>query len=154
MMKPVESPTRRLLAGLAVTLAAVGVYSAYALHQMRGLEDLQTQIVDRNRKDSLQLLRIQKDLNDLAIDMRDMLYGDEPYPLAAWRRQFDGKRADLDDALRREAELAPVHRDPSRQSYLAQTLSQFWLSAGHMFDLAEQGQEREAREMIRTSLET
>jgi hypothetical protein len=32
----------------------------YALRQIRGLEDLQTTTVDRNRKDSLQLVRIQK----------------------------------------------------------------------------------------------
>ncbi len=65
MKKSVDSPTGRLLAGLAVTLAAVGVFSFYALHQIRGLEDLQTRTVDRNRKDSLQLLRIQNDLNQL-----------------------------------------------------------------------------------------
>jgi len=73
MTKSIDSPTGRLLAGLAVTLAAVGVFSFYALRQIRGLEDLQTRTVDRNRKDSLQLLRIQKDLNDLGIAMRDML---------------------------------------------------------------------------------
>ncbi len=111
MTKSIDSPTGRLLAGLAVTLAAVGVFSFYALRQIRGLEDLQTRTVDRNRKDSLQLLRIQKDLNDLGIAMRDMLYGDEPYPLAAWKKQFDGHRSDLDDALRLEAQLAPVARD-------------------------------------------
>jgi len=102
MPKPVDSPTNRLLAGLAVTLAAVGVFSFYALRQIRGLEDLQTRIVDRNRKDSLQLLRIQKDLNDLRIAMRDMLSGDEPYPLSAWKKQFEGTRNDLDDALHLE----------------------------------------------------
>ena len=154
MKKPVESPTGRLLAGLAVTLAAVGVYSFYALHQMRGLEDLQTQIVERNRKDSLQLLRIQNDLNELGMAMRDMLYGDEPYPLAAWRKQFEGKHDDLEDALRLEAQLAPVHRDPNRERYLAGTLAQFWNSAARMFELAAQGQDRMARDMIRTSLET
>jgi hypothetical protein len=100
MKKSVVSPTGRLLAGLAVTLAAVGVFSINALHQIRGLEDLQTRTVDRNRKDSLQLLRIQNDLNELGHAMRDMLDGDEPYPLAAWKPQFDRTRADLADALR------------------------------------------------------
>jgi signal transduction histidine kinase len=153
MKKSVDSPTGRLLAGLAVTLAAVGVFSFYALHQIRGLEDLQARTVERNRKDSLQLLRIQNDLNELGIAMRDMLYSDEPYPLVAWRKQFEGKRNDLEDALRLEAQLAPVQRDPNRQRYLTTTLLQFWSSAGHMFELAEQGQERAARDMIRTSLE-
>lgn len=152
MTKSIDSPTGRLLAGLAVTLAAVGVFSIYALRQIRGLEDLQTSTVDRNRKDSLQLLRIQNDLNELGMFMRDMLYGEEPYTLAAWKRPFESKRNDLDDALRLEAQLAPIARDPNRQR-LAELLAQFWTSAGRMFELAAQGDERSARDMIRTSLE-
>lgn len=153
MKKAVPSPTGRLLAGLAVTLAAVGVFSFYALRQMRGLEDLQTLTVDRNRKDSLQLLRIQNDLNGLAHAMRDMLEGDEPYPLQAWKPQFDRTRADLNDALRLEAELTPVHRDASRQRYLSDSLAQFWTSAGRMFDVAAQGRQGAARDVIRNSLQ-
>src|SRR5579871_1894595 len=153
MTKSIGSPTGRLLAGLAVTLAAVGVFSIYALSQIRGLEDLQTRIVDRNRKDSLQLLRIQNDLNALATEMRDMLYGDDPYPLAAWKKPFDSKRNDLDDALRIESELAPIARESSRQRYLAASLAQFWTSAGRMFDLAAQGDDKGARAVIRNSLE-
>jgi len=42
------------------------------------------EMVDRNRKDSLQLLRIQNDLNSLGLAMRDMLDASEPYPLIAW----------------------------------------------------------------------
>ena len=152
MTKSIDSPTGRLLAGLAVTLAAVGVFSFYALRQIRGLEDLQTSTVDRNRKDSLQLLRIQNDLNELGMAMRDMLYGDEPYPLAAWKKPFDTKRNDLDDALRLEAQLAPAARDPNRQR-LAESLAQFWTSADRTFEMAAQGQESAARDMIRTSLE-
>src|ERR1019366_5561218 len=153
MTKSIDSPTGRLLAGLAVTLAAVGVFSFYALRQIRGLEDLQTRTVDRNRKDSLQLLRIQKDLNELGIAMRDMLYADEPYPIVAWKKQFDRTRNDLDDALHLEAQLAQVARDPNRQRYLAASLAQFWSSAGRMFEVDAQGQDRAARDMIRTSLE-
>ncbi|MFN7993778.1 MAG: histidine kinase [Bryobacteraceae bacterium] len=153
MKKPLASPTGRLLAGLAVTLAAVGVFSFYALYQIRMLEDLQTRTVERNRKDSLQLLRIQNDLNELGHAMRDMLDGDEPYPLQAWKPQFDRIRNDLNDALRKEADLAPVQRDPSRQRYLSESLTEFWTSAGRMFAVAEQGRERPARDLIRTSLQ-
>jgi len=153
MKKSVASPTGRLLAGLAVTLAAVGVFSFYALRQIRGLEDLQTRTVDRNRKDSLQLLRIQNDLNELGHAMRDMLDGDEPYPLQAWKPQFDRMRMDLDDALRLEAQLAPVQRNPGRQQYLAGSLAQFWTSASRMFEVAAQGGDRAARDLIRTSLQ-
>jgi len=153
MNKSVDSPTGRLLAGLAVTLAAVGVFSFYTLYQIRGLQDLQTRTVDRNRKDTLQLLRIQKDLNELGMAMRDMLYGDEPYPIVAWKKQFDRQRADLDDAFRLEAQFTPVHRDPNQQRYLAASLAQFWSSAGRMFEMAAQGQDQAARDTIRNSLE-
>jgi signal transduction histidine kinase len=154
MKTSVESPTGRLLAGLAVTLAAVGVFSFYALHQIRGLEDLQTRIVDRNRKDSLQLLRIQNDLNQLGIAMRDMLYGDEPYGLQAFKKQFDNKRTDLEAALRLEAQLSPVERGSEGQRYVADSLAQFWNSSDRMFEAAAQQGDPVARELIRNSLET
>src|SRR5690242_19515553 len=108
MAKPLKSPTGRLLVGLAFTLAAVAVFSWYALRQIDGLKELQTSTVDRNRRDSLQLLRIQNDLNSIALAMRDMLDNDEPYPLEAWKGQFDRIRMDLADALRTEAQLAPA----------------------------------------------
>ena len=75
-------------------------YSAYITWQVTGLRKLQTELVDRNRKDSLQLLRIQNDLNLLAVAMRDMVSSDEPYPLTAWSAQFQRIRTDLDDAMR------------------------------------------------------
>jgi signal transduction histidine kinase len=153
MTKSIDSPTGRLLAGFAVTLVAVGVFSFYALRQIGGLEDLQTRTVDRNRKDSLQLLRIQNDLNELAMAMRDMLYGDDPYPLAAWKKQFENKRNDLDDALRLESQLAPDALESSRQRYLSASLAQFWTSADRMFELAAQGRDSASRDIIRTSLE-
>jgi hypothetical protein len=78
------SPTPSLFLGLIITLAAVVAYSAYITRQISGLRELQNNLVDRNRKDSLQLLRIQNDLNSLGLAMRDMLDNDEPYPLTAW----------------------------------------------------------------------
>jgi hypothetical protein len=84
--------------GLAVTLSAVALYSGYTIVQMRGLRRLQTQSIDRNRTDSLLLLRIQNNLNSLGLAMRDMLDADEPYPLTAWQGQFRRIRVDLEDA--------------------------------------------------------
>jgi hypothetical protein len=75
---PDRSPTLGLLLGLLVTLSVVLVYSAYITWQVTGLRRLQTGMVDRNRKDSLQLLRIQNDLGLLAVAMRDMVSNDEP----------------------------------------------------------------------------
>src|SRR5260370_27744922 len=95
-------PTFGLLLGLIVTLSAVVAYSAYITFQISGLRRVQTELVDRNRKDSLQLLRIQNDLNLLAVAMRDMIDNDEHYPLPAWPPQFQRIRTDLNYALRRE----------------------------------------------------
>src|SRR3984893_8393904 len=100
MSERFSSPTSRLMTGLAVTLAVVGVFSWYALHQIAGLQDLQKQLIDRNRRDSLQLLRIQNDLHSLGLAMRDMVNGDEPYGMLAYKVQFGQKRADLEGAPR------------------------------------------------------
>ncbi len=78
-----RTPTTGLLLGLLITVSAVLSYSAYITWQVKGLRKLQTDLVERNRKDSLQLLRIQNDLNLLAVAMRDMVSNDEPYPLTA-----------------------------------------------------------------------
>ena len=73
-----RSPTVALLVGLVLTLGVVVAYSWYITGQITGLRRLQTELTDRNRRESLQLLRIQNDLNQLALSMRDMLDGDEP----------------------------------------------------------------------------
>jgi len=153
MKEYLSSPTSRLMAGLAVTLAVVGLFCWYALEQIAGLKDLQTQLVDRNRRDSLQLLRIQDNLHSLGLAMRDMVNGDEPYPLNAWQGQFGRLHADLEDALRIEKTLSPAERSPERQAYFANSLAQFWTSVDQMFSLAQSGRSQQARDLIRTSLE-
>jgi CHASE3 domain sensor protein len=110
-------------------------------------------MVDRNRKDSLQLLRLQNDLNSVALAMRDMLDTSEPYPLSAWVAQFDRLRGDLDAALRLEEENAEARRTPEQRNYLRQQLTQFWDEMDRMFALARDGKENEAREQIRLSLQ-
>ncbi len=81
---PARPPTAALLIGLLITLATVLAYAWYMSGQISGLRRLQTELTDRNRRDSLQLLRIQNDLNQLALAMRDMLDTSERYPLVAW----------------------------------------------------------------------
>jgi hypothetical protein len=109
-----------------VTLTAVVAYSAYISWQVAGLRKLQSELIDRNRRDSLQLLRIQNDLNLLAVAMRDMIDNDEPYPLTAWSAQFQRIRTDLDDAMRLEAGLAPTGRTVEQTASLGGSLTQFW----------------------------
>ena len=148
-----RSPTTGLLLGLVITLAAVLAYAYYITAQLTGLRRLQSEMVDRNRRDSLQLLRIQNDLNSIALAMRDMLDTTEPYPLTAWSAQFDRIHQDLDAGLKLEESLAVVNRTPEQRQYLAQSLSQFWDAVNRMFALAQSGKEAEAREQIRLSLQ-
>src|SRR4051812_40500497 len=148
-----RSPTVRLLAGLAVTLAAVAVYSGYTVTQLHGLEHLQSTIIDRNRTDSLLLLRIQNNLNSLGLAMRDMLEGSEPYPLTAWQGQFRRIRTDLEDALVREAQYAPLDRDAEQSRYLTASLRDFWDALDGVFALAMNGRQTEARALVRLSLQ-
>lgn len=148
-----RSPTTALLLGLIITLATVVVYSWYISNQIAGLRRLQTELTDRNRRDSLQLLRIQNDLNQVALAMRDMLDADEPYPLTAWSAQFDRIRADLDAALKLQEEVAVARRTPEQSRYLTSSVEQFWDAVNRMFDEARAGREDEARSQIRLSLQ-
>jgi len=136
-----------------ITLAAVLAYAFYITVQLAGLRKLQSEMVDRDRKDSLQLLRVQNDLNSIALAMRDMLDATEPYPLTAWTAQFDRIRQDLDAGLKLEESLAGANRTAEQRLYLTQSVSQFWDAVNRMFALAQSGKDAEAREQIRLSLQ-
>jgi signal transduction histidine kinase len=148
-----SSPTTGLLLGLVLTLAAVLVYSFYTRSQLAGLRALQSDLVDRNRRDSLQLLRVQNDLNSLGLAMRDMLDAREPYPLTAWTAQFQRTREDLGAALKLEEQFSPATRTADQRQFLSQALSQFWDAVDRMFELAGSGKEREARDQIQLTLQ-
>jgi signal transduction histidine kinase len=110
-------------------------------------------LVDRNRRDSLQLLRVQNDLNSLGLAMRDMLDAREPYPLTAWSGQFQRIREDLGAALKLEAGFSPATRTADQRQFLNQSVSQFWNAVDRMFELAGSGQEKEARDQIQLTLQ-
>jgi signal transduction histidine kinase len=148
-----RSPTPALLAGLVLTLGTVAVYSWYVTDQIAGLRRLQSELTDRNRRDSLQLLRIQSDLNELGLAMRDMVDSEEPYPLIAWSAQFSGVRLDLEDALERENAIGLARQTPEQREYLTTAFAQFWNAVDRMFALAMAGQDEEARAQIRLSLQ-
>jgi len=147
------SPTTGLLLGLVLTLAAVLGYSFYTRSELRGLRALQSEMVDRNRKDSLQLLRMQNDLNSLGLAMRDMLDAREPYPLTAWSAQFQRIREDLGAALALEASFSPAARTADQRQFLNRSLAQFWDAVDRMFELAGSGREDQAREQIQLTLQ-
>jgi signal transduction histidine kinase len=148
-----SSPTTGLLFGLVLTLAAVLVYSFYTRSQLAGLRALQSDMVDRDRRDSLQLLRVQNDLNSLGLAMRDMLDAREPYPLTAWTAQFQRTREDLNAALKLEEQFSPAARTADQRLFLNQSLAQFWDAVGRMFELAASGKEKEARDQIQLTLQ-
>jgi signal transduction histidine kinase len=128
------------------------VFSIYTIVQLQGLKRLQTEIIDRNRTDSLLLLRIQNDLHALGTALRDMVDSSEPYPLTAWRSQFQRIRVELEDAVAREAGVAPATRTPDQATYLRTSLLQFWDALDRVFTVAA-GDEDAAKAQIRLSLE-
>jgi signal transduction histidine kinase len=150
---PARSPTIALLLGLVVILLTVVGYSWYVSGQISGLRRLQTELADRNRRDTLQLLRIQNDLNQLGLAMRDMLDREERYPIAAWAAQFTRIRTDLDAALRAQEAVAISPQTPEQRRFLAASVAQFWDAAERIFDMARNGREDEARAQIQLSLQ-
>ena len=149
---PARSPTVGLLAGLLVTVAAVAADSWYITRQMSSLRALQTDLADKSRKNSLQLLRIQNDLNTAALAMRDMI-DSRDYPLTAWTAQFERVRLDLDDAMQREEAVAVARRTPEQRQYFTSAVAQFWDAIDRMFAVARDGREDEARDQIRSTLQ-
>jgi signal transduction histidine kinase len=147
-----HAPTRLLVAGLTLALATIAAVGAYTFTQIRDLRDQQTAISDRNRKGSLQLLRIQNDLASLAVAMRDMADQTEPYPLSGWQPALERLRGDLKAAIALERTLAPAAREPAQQQRLEQTNDAYWADVDRMFALARAGDNAGAIALIRTNL--
>lgn len=147
------APTRGLYLSLIITLIAVLAYAAYITMQFAGIRKLQSEMIDRNRKDSLQLLRIQNDLNSIGLAMRDMLDASDPYPLNAWTAQFERIRNDLQVALKQEELLTEAARTSDQRRYLSQSVNQFWDASDRMFALAQNTSDSAARDQIRDTLQ-
>ncbi len=142
----------RLFAGLLFSLLALALYAGYTATQLGMLRRLQTDILDRNRRDSLLLLRVQNDLNILGLGMRDMLDVQDQYPLTAWRSQFQRIRTDLEDAVARESAVAPAARTQDQARFVTSSMAQFWDALDRVFALAAHD-EAEARMQVRLSLQ-
>jgi signal transduction histidine kinase len=147
-----KSPTARLLLGLLVTLAAVAIFSWYTLAQLGNLRRLQTETIDRNRRDTLQLLRMQNDLSQIGLALSDISQGSEPYGIAAYRNELADKRADLEDALQTEARLTPEVRTAGQQRQLENAIRLFRETTEQMFSMAQEGDEQAARQLAGTTL--
>jgi len=147
-----SSPSFRLVAGLVVSLMTIAGVGFYTAHEIRQLRDEQIAIGERNRKDSLQLLRIQNNLATLATSMRDMADRTEPYPLVAWRQTFDRLRADLGQALALEQTLAPAERPAAQQDRLQASVARLWALVDQMFKVAEAGRDAESIAILRNTV--
>jgi signal transduction histidine kinase len=146
----VRNPSIRLISGLLVTLALILAFCLYTVREVGALRDEQTHISERNRLDSLQLLRIQNNLSTIATAMRDMADRTEPYPMASWRQTFDRVKADLDQAIRAEQALAPAERPAAQQERLLTATRRFWSLVDRAFGQAEAGAEDAAAATLRT----
>ena len=148
-----RTPTVIQLLGLAVTLAAVVAYSLFTLVQLDGLRRLGSDIIDRNRRDSLQLIRIQNDLSQIGLALRDITEGAVPYPMEAFKPEFDRIKGDLEDALQVQERLMPTTRTSAQRSMLQGAFTRFWGETAQLWVLAGEGRINEAKTLIRTRLE-
>ncbi len=135
-----------------MTLVAVTGFSWYSLYELGGLRRLQTHTIDVNRHDSLLLIRVQNDLNTLAMKLRDMADMQRRSSIAGYRGEFARLRRDLEEALREEAELAPAMRGAPEQAQFAASLKQFWHMSDRVFAAASRGHEAAARRLASTQL--
>ena len=147
-----RSPSLPLIVGLVVSLVTIGGMGWYTVREVRTLRDEQTAISERNRRDSLQLIRIQSNLATVATALRDMADRVEPYPIVYWRQTFDRLRADLDQALALESTFSPAERPEAQQRRLRESVDRLWISLDQVFAQAAAGDEDGALAGVRTSV--
>ena len=154
LLSEIPSPTRRLWLGLCVTLTIFVIFASYTIHEIRWLQDYQVNVVQKNRKDSLQLLGLQDDTYRLAVSLRDMTLPESRYPIFYWKGKFSEMHEDMNNRLALESQYAQntPAGDKLRQQ-LRDILDNFWQLSDEAFDLADQGHEDSARYLIRSQLE-
>jgi signal transduction histidine kinase len=143
------SPVTRLVAGLCVAVLIIVGFSLYTAREIGRLRDEQAAISERNRLDSLQIIRIQQNLSTLAGTLRDMLDRTEPYPMTAWANTFARLRGDLEQAFERERELAPGGRPAGERAQLEDVNRRFWDTLDRAFAQTQAGDVDGAASLIR-----
>ncbi len=147
-----KSPTVRLLLGLLITLAAVTVFSWYSLRQLAGLRQLQRQTIDLNRHDSLLLLQVQNDLNEVGLKLRDMVQAPGASDIGQYQAEFEQLRSDLEQSIKEEVALAPVTRGPAAKEQLIRSLQTLRHTSDEVFEQAKEGNDASARRLAATKL--
>ncbi len=155
LLRRIPNPSTRLWIGLCVILSTFIIFAVYTVRQIRWLEDFQVNVVQRNRKASLQLQRLQNDAYLLAISLRDMAFSQSKYPIRDWRAQFSRLRDDMDNALTLEGQSAvDTPATGEKRAQLRTALQDFWRAADQVFLSAQQGEEERARALTQTELES
>jgi signal transduction histidine kinase len=153
-LSQIPSPSHRLAVGLLVTLSIFGVFAVYVIHQIRWLEDFQTNVVQRNRLASIQLQQLQESTFYLATSLRDMTLPESRYPIGYWRGEYSRVKEEMTRAFEQEAQYAATTpAGNEKRAQLRQVLDDFWETADQAFTLADQGHEDTARYLIRSQLE-
>jgi signal transduction histidine kinase len=147
-----KSPTIRFLIGLLITLAAVTGLSSYALYRLHDVRRAELNIIDLNRHDSLELLRVQNDLIAIGLMLRDMEQNIDDSRLEHYRREFDLLRRDLKQANNYESKYLPVAGMHGHQAELGGALRDFWQSSDAMFEAAAAGEKVKAHGLIAGTL--
>ncbi len=119
---------------------------------MHGLRKLELNIIDLNRHDSLQLLRVQNDLNEMGLKLRDMSIDLDRTQLAHYQQEFDRLRQDLNRALEYEARLSPTADQSNHEEQLRGLLEQFWNDSAAVFKAAGTGHKSLARALAAKTL--
>ncbi len=149
-----RSPIPWLVAGVLMAALMVVATSLYASREVRGLRDEQVARTERHRLDTLQLIRIDNNVSTIADTLRDMTDGSEPYPLPAWQQAFERLRVDLDQALARERELAPVARPAAQARQLDEASRRLWDALDRGFAAARAGRDAEALAIFTTDAQS
>jgi signal transduction histidine kinase len=144
--------SRRLLAAIIVMLVLFVGSGIYTARQLTELRRYQVDVLSRNRRDTLQLLRIQHDVYALAISVRDMVSSQPRVPIPVWGSEFRRVRLDLNDALARERAVAPPQRTRERGRELSDSLQDFWAISDQVFQLARLGYNEQAAGVVRREL--
>ena len=154
LLRKIPSPTRRLWLGLCVTLAIFVIFATYTIREIHWLQDFQINVVQKNRKASLQLLRLQDDTYQLAVSLRDMTLPESRYPIFYWKGEFSRLRDDMNKAVVAEAQFAVnTSTGDEQRRQLPDILDNFWSLSDEAFKLAGDGHEDSARYLIRSQLE-
>lgn len=151
----IPSPSTRLWIGLCVILSIFLVFVVYSSYRIRWLEDFQVNVVQKNRKASLQLLRLQNDAYLLAISIRDLALSPNQDHISDWQPEFTRLYVDMKNAAALEGQFA-IETAESRgeRIQLRHTIEGFAHTADTVFALSQQGDVEKSRAMIQTGLES